>query len=116
MSIPTPGTWLDLRAMRAVRLSSVAPVIDREELKPHFGWLSGSEYYDEALGDAVLAIELTALGYGNELMRYGLSWMLADGVVEVFELEEFVKAVRDRRAAAERWPESFGRAPSVSTE
>lgn len=89
-------------------------MIDREELKAHFEWLAGSVYRDEALGDAVLAIELTALGHGDELMRYGLSWMSADGVVEVFQLEGFVEAVRDRRAAGDHFPGSFGRLPSVS--
>jgi hypothetical protein len=89
-------------------------VIDREELKPHFEWLSGSEYYDEALGEAALAIELNALGHGDELMRYGLAWMSADGVVEVFRLEEFVDAIRNRRSAGERWPENFGRSPAAA--
>lgn len=89
-------------------------MIDREDLRPHFDWLAGSKYYDEALGEAALAIELTALGHETEPMRYGAAWMWAGGVVEVFGLEEFVAAIRDRRAAGERWLESVARSPETS--
>lgn len=37
-------------------------MLDRDELTPHFEWLSGSKYYDQALGEAALAIELCAAG------------------------------------------------------
>jgi len=47
-------------------------------------------------------------------MRYGLAWMSADGVVEVFRLEEFVDAIRNRRSAGERWPGNFGRLPAAA--
>ena len=37
-------------------------MLDRDELTPQFEWLRGSKYYDQALGEAALAIELCAAG------------------------------------------------------
>ena len=72
-------------------------MIDRIELEAHFARLRESEYFDEALGDAALAIELVATGHGDELMRTGAAWMAASGVVWKFELEEFVERVKAAR-------------------
>ncbi len=73
-------------------------MIDRCGLESHFEWLAGSKWFDQVLGDAALAIELTAADCGDELMRDGYAWRTADGVVEVSELGEFVELVRDARA------------------
>jgi len=83
-------------------------VIDREQLLPHFRWLRGSRYLDQALGEAALAIELTALDCGGDMMRHGFAWLPADAVVEVLGLERFVREVRGLREAGEAYPKSFG--------
>lgn len=86
-------------------------MIDREELNSHFEWLAGSRWYDQALGEAALAIELAAHDHGGEWMRYGYSWMCAAAVVEVLGLEAFVDEVSERRAQGKRFPASFPRRP-----
>jgi len=63
----------------------------REDLIPRFEWLAGSKYYDEALDEALVAIAFTAHGHGTELVEYGAAWMMANGVVEVFGLEDLVE-------------------------
>jgi hypothetical protein len=62
-------------------------MIHREDLIPHFEWLAGSRYYDDALDEALVAIAFVARGCGAELVEYGAAWMMASGVVEVFGLE-----------------------------
>lgn len=91
-------------------------MIDREELHEHFEWLAGSECFDQALGDASLAIELTALGHGDDLMRHGYAWMNASAVVEVLGLEAFVNDVRAWRERGDRFPPSFARPLRPSTD
>jgi hypothetical protein len=66
----------------------------REDLIPRFEWLAGSKYYDEALDEALVAIAFTAHGRGTELVEYGAAWMMANGVVEVFGLEDLVERAR----------------------
>lgn len=69
-------------------------MIHREDLIPRFEWLAGSEYYDEAMDEALVAIAFTAHGRGTELVEYGAAWMMANGVVEVFGLEDLVEKAR----------------------
>jgi hypothetical protein len=71
-------------------------VIYRRDLIEHFAWLEGSEYLDEVLDEAVAAIVLTAYDHGRDLIQNG-AWMSASGVVERFELEEFVERLRGER-------------------
>lgn len=70
-------------------------MIHREDLIPHFEWLAGSKYYDDALDEALVAIAFAARGRGTELVEYGAAWMMANGVVEVFGLEDLVEKARN---------------------
>ena len=78
-------------------------MVDKYELLPHFEWLRGSPYYGEAVGEAVLAVELTALDRGSEMIRLGAAWMSASGVVWKYGVEEFVELARKRRVAGYSW-------------
>jgi hypothetical protein len=69
-------------------------MVYRRDLIPHFEWLAGSKYFDEVLDEAVVAIAMTAHGYGEELVESGAAWMWADGLVERFGLEHFVEQAR----------------------
>lgn len=69
-------------------------MIHRKDLIPRFEWLAGSKYYDEALDEALVAIAFTAHGRGTELVEYGAAWMMANGVVEVFGLDDLVEKAR----------------------
>jgi hypothetical protein len=71
-------------------------MVYRKDLEPHFEWLAGSEYFDEVLDEALVAIALTAYDHGRDLIENG-AWMSASGVVERFELEEFVARLRAER-------------------
>lgn len=62
----------------------------------HFEWLAGSEYLDEVLDEALVAIALTAYDHGGDLIQNG-AWQCASGVVERFELEGFVERLRSER-------------------
>lgn len=70
-------------------------MVHRENLVPHFEWLSGSRYYEDVLDEALVAIALAARGLGSELVEYGAAWMMASGVVEVFGLEDLVEKARE---------------------
>lgn len=69
-------------------------MVYRSELTDHFQWLAGSEYYDEALDEALIAIAFCAHGCARELVEYGAAWMSAGGIVEVLGLERFVETAR----------------------
>jgi hypothetical protein len=71
-------------------------MVYRKDLEEHFDWLAGSEYYDEVLDEAVVAIALTAYDHGRDLIQNG-AWQSASGVVERFQLEEFVGRLRAER-------------------
>jgi hypothetical protein len=71
-------------------------MVYRRDLEEHFGWLAGSEYFDEVLDEALVAIALTAYDHGRDLIQNG-AWMSASGVVERFQLEGFVERLRDER-------------------
>lgn len=75
--------------MRPSDLALVA-MIYRRELIGHFKWLEGSKYLDEVLDESLVAIALSAYDHGGEWIQNG-AWMTANGVVERFELEEFVE-------------------------
>lgn len=70
-------------------------MVHREDLTAHFEWLSGSEYYEDVLDEALVAIALDARGRGSELVEYGAAWMMASGVVEAFGLEDLVEKARE---------------------
>lgn len=71
-------------------------MVYRKDLERHFDWLAGSEYFDEVLDEALVAIALTAYDHGRDLIQNG-AWQSASGVVERFELEEFVEQLRSER-------------------
>jgi hypothetical protein len=71
-------------------------MIYRRDLTDHFRWLAGSEYLDEVIDEALVAIALTAYDHGGDLIQNG-AWQNAKGVVERFELEPFVKRLRSER-------------------
>jgi hypothetical protein len=71
-------------------------MVYRRDLVEHFAWLEGSEYYDEAIDEALVAIALSAYGHDWDLIRQG-AWMTAGGVVERLGLEEFVDRLRGER-------------------
>jgi hypothetical protein len=71
-------------------------MVYRRDLEEHFEWLAGSEYFDEVLDEALVAIALTAYDHGGDLIQNG-AWQDARGVVERFQLEEFVERLRGER-------------------
>lgn len=71
-------------------------MVYRRDLEEHFSWLAGSEYFDEVLDEALVAIALTAYDHGRAWIENG-AWMTASAVVERFQLEEFVERLRDER-------------------
>lgn len=71
-------------------------MVYRRDLIEHFKWLEGSEYFDEVLDEALVAIAMTAYGHGRDLIQNG-AWMNARGVVERFGLEQFVERLRAER-------------------
>jgi len=71
-------------------------MVYRRDLEQHFDWLAGSQYFDEVLDEALVAIALTAYDHGHDLIQNG-AWQSASGVVERFELKEFVDRLRGER-------------------
>jgi hypothetical protein len=71
-------------------------MIYRRDLIEHFKWLEGSEYLDEVIDEALVAIALTAYDHGGDLIQNG-AWQNARGVVERFGLETFVEQLRGER-------------------
>jgi hypothetical protein len=71
-------------------------MVYRKDLEEHFEWLAGSEYFDEVIDEALVAVALTAYDHGRDLIQNG-AWQSASGVVERFELEEFVDRLRGER-------------------
>lgn len=71
-------------------------MIYRRDLIEHFSWLEGSEYFDEVLDEALVAIALTAYDHPRDLIQNG-AWQDARGVVERFRLEPFVERLREER-------------------
>jgi hypothetical protein len=71
-------------------------MVYRKDLEQHFEWLAGSEYFDEVIDEALVAIALTAYDHGRDLIQNG-AWQSASGVVERFDLEEFVDRLRGER-------------------
>jgi hypothetical protein len=71
-------------------------MVYRKDLEEHFEWLAGSEYFDEIIDEALVAIALTAYDHGWDWIQNG-AWMSASGVVERFGLEEFVERLRAER-------------------
>lgn len=71
-------------------------MVYRRDLIDHFQWLEGSEYLDEVLDEALVAIALTAYGHGQDLIQNG-AWMSAHSVVGRFGLESFVDKLREER-------------------
>ena len=60
------------------------------ELESRVERLRGSRRYDEALREAAMAIELTATGHGDAMMRCGVAWFSARCVVEILGLTDLV--------------------------
>ncbi|HEX5712368.1 MAG TPA: hypothetical protein VFX85_03545 [Solirubrobacterales bacterium] len=71
-------------------------MIYRRDLLDHFAWLNGSEYFDEVIDEALVAIALTAYDHPHDLIRNG-AWQDAKGVVERFGLECFVEQLKSER-------------------
>lgn len=71
-------------------------MIYRRDLKEHFSWLEGSEYYDDVIDECLVAIALTAYDHGRDLIQNG-AWQDAKGVVERFGLESLVERLREER-------------------
>jgi hypothetical protein len=71
-------------------------MIYRRDLIDHFQWLEGSEFFDEVIDEAIVAIALTGYDHGGDLIQNG-AWQNAKGVVERFELEPFVERLRSER-------------------
>lgn len=71
-------------------------MVYRRDLEQHFEWLAGSEYFDEVIDEALVAIALTAYDHGRDLIQNG-AWMNARGVVERLQLEDFVRQLRSER-------------------
>lgn len=71
-------------------------MVYRKDLEENFEWLAGSEYFDEVLDEALVAIALTAYDHGRDWIQNG-AWQCASGVVERFQLEEFVERLRAER-------------------
>ena len=71
-------------------------MVYRKDLEQHFQWLAGLEYFDEVIDEALVAVALTAYDHGHDLIQNG-AWQSASGVVERFELEEFVARLREER-------------------
>ncbi len=71
-------------------------MIYRRDLIEHFAWLEGSQYLDEVLDEAVVAIALTAYGHKRDWVQHG-AWMTAGAIVERLRLEEFVVRLRAER-------------------
>lgn len=71
-------------------------MVYRRDLVDRFQWLQGSEYLDEVLDEALVAIALSAYGHGGDLIQSG-AWMAAENVVERFGLEELVARLRSER-------------------
>jgi hypothetical protein len=73
-------------------------MIYRSDLVEHFDWLAGSEYFDEVIDEALIAIAMVAHGHEGDLVQSGGAWWMANGLVEYFRLEEFVAEARKTRA------------------
>jgi hypothetical protein len=71
-------------------------MVYRKDLEEHFEWLAGSEYFDEVIDEALVAIALTAYDHGRDWIQHG-AWMNARGVVERLELDDFVARLRAER-------------------
>jgi hypothetical protein len=71
-------------------------MIYRRDLINHFQWLDGSEFFDEVIDEALVAIALTAYDHGRDLIQNG-AWQDARGVVERFELMPFVERLKSER-------------------
>ncbi len=69
-------------------------MVYRHDLVPHFEWLAGSEYYDEALDEALVAIAMAAHGHEHDLVNFGAAWVMASYNVERYDLEQFVERAR----------------------
>lgn len=69
-------------------------MIYRADLQEHFDWLSGSEYLDAALDEAMVAIAFAAHGHRSELVEFGAAWVSVSYTIEYFRLEEFVQRAR----------------------
>jgi hypothetical protein len=71
-------------------------MIYRRDLLDHFAWLHGSEYFDEVIDEAIVAIALTAYDHPRDLIQNG-AWQNAKGVVERFGLESFAERLKSER-------------------
>ncbi|MBS1862405.1 MAG: hypothetical protein JSS68_11920 [Actinobacteria bacterium] len=68
----------------------------RQDLIDHFDWLADSRYLEEFCDEALVAISMTAYGYGNVFVKFGPNtWMAADHFVARYGLTEFVDRVRE---------------------
>jgi hypothetical protein len=73
-------------------------MVFRRDLIEHFQWLEGSEYYDEVLDEALVAIAMHAYGHMGDMLCSGTgAWQSVDWVVQYFELWDFVAQVRAER-------------------
>ncbi len=72
-------------------------MVYRRDLIDHFEWLAGSEGYDEALDEALVAIAMAANGHKHDLVNFGVAWVSVSYNVERYQLEEFVERARAER-------------------
>ena len=72
-------------------------MVYRSDLIDHFDWLKGSEYYEEVLDEALVAIAMVAHGHQHDLVQSGAAWWMANGLIERFELGAFVERAREDR-------------------
>lgn len=85
-----------MRPTRALYLASVGGDDLSQGPDRAFPLAGGSEYLDELLDEAIVAIALTAYGHGNDWIQNG-AWAIAESVVTRFELEEFVARLEEER-------------------
>ena len=72
-------------------------MVYRRDLIEHFVWLAGSEEYDEALDEALVAIAMAANGHEHDLVNFGVAWVSVSYNVERYRLEGFVERARAER-------------------
>jgi hypothetical protein len=73
-------------------------VIYRSDLIDPFEWLAGSEFFDEVIDEALVAIAITAHGHGTEMVQSGGAWWFAADFCRYHRLDDFVERARGERA------------------
>jgi hypothetical protein len=87
-----------VRVIDAPRRPSVVTVIYRKDLIDHFEWLAGSEYFDDVIDEALVAIAITAHGHGSEMVQSGGAWWFANDFCRYHRLEKFIEKAHSERS------------------